>query len=343
MFSWLMEDPLQRWAAYVFTFAIAAVLSAVLTPRMREAALRFGIVDRPDGRLKNHGQPIPYLGGLAIYLAFLLSLALTFDFSNEVLGLLLAGSIVVILGLLDDLGQLGPWTKLGGQLIAILVLIKSGIYIKLVFLPLPVAIVLSVVWLLAVTNAFNLIDIMDGLSAGTAMVAAVTLLVVAELGGGSTAATLLAALAGACLGFLRYNLYPARIYMGDTGSMFLGLLLGALAMDNAYTEFNRVAALAPALILGVPLFDMLFVMYIRWRRGLPVMLGSPDHVALRLRKWRLSTQQTVLVSCGATALLGAAAVVMTQLSILGATIVLGAVLLTGLVLGLLLKRVDMSL
>jgi UDP-GlcNAc:undecaprenyl-phosphate GlcNAc-1-phosphate transferase len=343
MFFWFLEDPLQRWAAYALTFVVAAVLSTILTPRMREAALRFGIVDRPDGRLKNHGEPIPYLGGLAIYLAFLLSLALTFDFSNEVLGLLLAGSIVVILGLLDDLGQLGPWTKLGGQLVAVLVLVKSGIYIKLVFVPLPVAIALSVLWLLAVTNAFNLIDIMDGLSAGTAMVAAFTLLVIAELGGGSTAATLLAALAGACLGFLRYNRYPARIYMGDTGSMFIGLLLAALAMDNAYTEFNRVAALAPALILGVPLFDMLFVMYIRWRRGLPVMLGSPDHVALRLRKWRLSTQQTVTVSCAVTALLGAAAVAMTQLSVLGASIVLGAVILTGLVLGLLLKRVDMSL
>jgi len=340
--SWINESVL-RWAAYALTFGLAAALSIVLTPHMRQAAIRFGIVDRPDGRLKTHGEPVPYLGGLAIYLAFLLSLALTFDFSHEVLGLLLAGSIVVILGLVDDLGQLGPWTKLSGQLVAILVLIKSGIYIKLVFLPEPVAIALSVIWLLAVTNAFNLIDIMDGLSAGTAAVAAVTLLIIAELGGGSTAATLLAALAGSCLGFLRYNAYPARIYMGDTGSMFLGLLLGALAMDNAYTEFNPVAALAPALILGVPLFDMLFVMYIRWRRGLPVMLGSPDHVALRLRKWRLSTAQTVLVSYAATATLGAAAVALILLSTRGASIVLAAVVVLGLFLGLLLKRIDMSL
>jgi UDP-GlcNAc:undecaprenyl-phosphate GlcNAc-1-phosphate transferase len=310
---------------------------------LREAAIRFGIVDRPDGRLKKHTEPVPYLGGLAICLSFLLALALTFDFSEEVLGLLLAGSIVVILGLVDDLGQLGPWTKLAGQLVAVLVLIKSGIYIKLTFLPVPAAIALSVLWLLAVTNAFNLIDIMDGLSAGTAMVAAVTLLVVAELGGSSVASTLLAGLAGSCLGFLRYNFQPARIYMGDTGSMFLGLLLGALAMDNAYTEFNRVAALAPALILGVPLFDMVFVMYIRWRRGLPVMLGSPDHVALRLRKWRLSTRQTVLASYGATAALGAAAVVMTQTSVRGAATVLALVASVALILALLLRRVDMSL
>jgi UDP-GlcNAc:undecaprenyl-phosphate GlcNAc-1-phosphate transferase len=341
--SWLMDEPVQRWLYYLLTFGVAAVLATLMTPHIREAAIRFGIVDRPDGRLKTHREPVPYLGGLALCLAFLLSLALTFDFSDEVLGMLLAGSIVVILGLIDDLGQLGPWTKLAGQLVAILVLIKSGIYIKLAFLPEPAAIALSVLWLLAVTNAFNLIDIMDGLSAGTAMVAAVTLLVVAELGGGSTAATLLAGLAGSCLGFLRYNFQPARIYMGDTGSMFLGLLLGALAMDNAYTRFNPVAALAPALILGVPLFDMLFVMYVRWRRGLPVMLGSPDHVALRLRKWRLSTRQTVLASYAATVLLGAAAVVMTLLSIQGALILLAALAATALLIAIALKRIDMGL
>jgi UDP-GlcNAc:undecaprenyl-phosphate GlcNAc-1-phosphate transferase len=114
-------------------------------------------------------------------------------------------------------------------------------------------------------------------------------------------------------------------------------------MDNAYTEFNPVAALAPALILGVPLFDMLFVMYVRRRRGLPVMLGSPDHVALRLRKWRLSTGQTVMASYGATALLGAAAVAMTQLSARGALSVLGAVAVVALALAVWLRRIDMSL
>ena len=332
-----------RWLSYLLTFALSAVLAAVVTPRVRRAAIRFGIVDKPDGRLKNHREPIPSLGGLAICLSFLLTVALTFSFNEEVLGLLLAGSIVVILGLIDDLGQLGPWTKLSGQLVAILVLIKSGIYIKLTFLPEPLAILLSVVWLLGITNAFNLIDIMDGLSAGTAMVAAVVLAVVSDLNAGTMSATLLVALAGSCLGFLKYNFEPARIFMGDTGSMFLGLLLGALAMSNSYTERNSLAALAPALILGVPIFDMVFVMTIRRLRGLPVMLGSPDHVALRMRKWRWSTRQTVVASYGATAALGVAAITMTLVSLSGASIVLGLVILAALVFGVLLKRIDMSL
>ncbi len=333
---------MKQWLLYSGTFGCATILAAWLTPRMREAALRFGIVDRPDGRLKNHREPVPYLGGLAIYLAFLLSLCFC-PFGPEVLALLLGGSIVVLLGLVDDLGQLPPWTKLMGQLVAVFVLVKSGIYIKLTFLPPWVAIPLSVLWLLAVTNAFNLIDIMDGLSAGTAATAALALFTVAVWNGRFTAATMLAALAGACLGFLRYNFEPARIYMGDAGSQFLGLLLGALAMNNAYTQRNLVAAVAPALILGVPLFDMLFVMYIRFRRGLPVMLGSPDHVALRLRKWRLSTRQTVLLSYAVTALLGTAAVVMSLDSTTGAVVVLCGVVLVAILSAALLRRVDMRL
>ena len=131
--------------------------------------------------------------------------------------------------------------------------------------------------------------------------------------------------------------------MGDTGSMFLGLLLGALAMNNAYTQHNRLAAVAPALILGVPLFDMLFVMAIRRRRGLPMMLGSPDHVALRLRQWRLSTSQTVVLSWIVTGLLGAAAVAMSLSSLQTAAWILGLLVAVALAVGLALKRIDMSL
>ncbi len=210
-------------------------------------------------------------------------------------------------------------------------------------MPEPLAIALSVLWLVGITNAFNLIDIMDGLSAGTAMVAALVLAVVSDLNTGVVSATLLVAVAGSCLGFLKYNFEPARIFMGDTGSMFLGLLLGALAMSNSYTERNPIAALAPAMILGVPIFDMLFVMVIRRLRGLPVMLGSPDHVALRMRKWRWSTRQTVVASYIATAALGGAAITMTLVSLRGALIVLGSVSATALVIGVLLKRIDMSL
>jgi UDP-GlcNAc:undecaprenyl-phosphate GlcNAc-1-phosphate transferase len=328
---------------YALAFATSLGVALWATPIVGRAALRFGIVDRPDGALKNHKAPVPYLGGLAIYGAFLVALAVSLEFGAEVLGILLAGAIVVILGLIDDLGALGPWVKLAGQGVAIAVLIKSSVFIKLVFLPLWVQIPLTALWLLSITNAFNLIDIMDGLSAGVGVVASVLLFVVAVAAGRPMIATLLAALAGALLGFLKSNFEPAKIYMGDTGSLFVGLMLGALAMNNSYTVHNRIASLAPAVILGVPIFDTLFVMYVRWRRGLPVMRGSPDHFALRLRKWRLSTKQTVVASYAATALLGALALGMTWVGARAAIGLLAFGLAGALVTAGILKRIDMSL
>jgi UDP-GlcNAc:undecaprenyl-phosphate GlcNAc-1-phosphate transferase len=329
---------------YAAAFALALVLALWATPLMRQAAIRFGIVDRPDGRLKRQQEPVPYLGGIAIYIAFLLALTATLRFdSTEVLGLLLAGSIVLILGLIDDFGVLTPRVKLAGQVVAVLTLMNSAIYIKLQFLPAWLALALSFLWLLAITNAFNIIDVMDGLAAGVAAAAAAVLFLVAAVNGRQTYAILLAALCGALLGFLRYNAPPAKIYMGDAGSMFTGLLLGALAMNNSYTRENLVAAVAPVVILGVPVFDMLFVMWIRRRRGLPVMRGSPDHFALRLRRWRLSTRETVGSSLAATLVLGALAVGMMLSTGAVALGILGGITVASVGLGLLLKRIDMGL
>ncbi|MGH9750355.1 MAG: glycosyltransferase family 4 protein [Candidatus Polarisedimenticolia bacterium] len=325
-------------------FVLALLIALYATPLLRRAAIRFGIVDRPDGRLKQQTEPVPYLGGIAIYLSFLLALTATLRFdSTEVLGLLLAGAIVVILGLIDDLGVLSPGVKLAGQVVAVLTLMNASIYIKLGFLPPPLAIVLSFAWLLAITNAFNLIDVMDGLAAGVAAAASFVLFVVAAASGRMTYAVVLAALCGALLGFLRFNVQPARIYMGDAGSLFIGLMLGALAMNNSYTRNNLVASLAPVIILGVPVFDMLFVMYVRYRRGLPVMLGSPDHVALRLRRWRLTTRQTVLLSYAATLLLGGVAIAMMLATTRGAAVLLGSTCAVALTVAVLLKRIDMTL
>ena len=335
-----MPHPLQ----YAIVFALSLGLALYTTPLMRAAAIRFGIVDRPDGGLKRQVQPVPYLGGIAIYLAFLLALTATLRFdSNEVLGLLLAGSIVTMLGLIDDFGVLSPGVKLAGQVVAVLTLLKASIYIKLTFLPPWLAIGLSFVWLLAITNAFNIIDVMDGLAAGVAAAAASVLFLVAAYNGRQTYAVLLTALCGALIGFLRYNFAPARIYMGDSGSMFIGLMLGALAMNNSYTRENLVASLAPVVILGVPIFDMLFVMYVRYRRGLPVMRGSPDHFALRLRKWRLSTRHTVLLSWATTLGLGVMAIAMMLSTTRVALGILVGIGLTSLALGVFLKRIDMTL
>jgi UDP-GlcNAc:undecaprenyl-phosphate GlcNAc-1-phosphate transferase len=328
---------------HLLGFGLAFLVSLYGTPIARKAALKFGIVDRPDGNLKTQGEAVPYLGGLAIYLAFLLSLAFTFSFSQEVLGLILAGTLVLLLGLIDDLGVLSPQVKLIGQLIAVFVLIKSGIYIKLAILPFWLQIALTVIWLIGLANAFNLIDVMDGLSAGVACLSALTLFFVSALNGREMIAMMSITLCGSLLGFLRYNFTPARIYMGDSGSLFVGLMLGALAMNGYYTRVNYVAVLTPVFILGVPIFDTLFVSYIRYRRGLSIYRGSRDHFALRLRKWALSVEQTVLVSYGVTLLLGIVGVVMMHVSMQIALLLVGTTLLILMVIGFLLKRIDMTM
>jgi len=286
------------------TFIAAALLSLYGVPIARRAALKFGIVDSPDGRLKHQREPVPYLGGLAIYLAFLVSLAFTFEFRQDVLGIVLAGTLIVMLGLIDDFGVLSPGTKLSGQFLAVFVLMKSGIRIEIAALPDWIDLALTVFWMVGIINAFNLLDIMDGLSAGVGLISAAFLCVVAIVNGDHTIAFMLAALMGSLLGFLRYNWRPASIYMGDSGAMFVGLMLGALSMIGKYTTGHSVSLLTPVLILGMPIFDTLFVMYIRFLRGLPVFLGSPDHMAIRLRHWGLSVTQVVVISYLGAALLG---------------------------------------
>jgi UDP-GlcNAc:undecaprenyl-phosphate GlcNAc-1-phosphate transferase len=223
-----------------------------------------------------------------------------FEFSHAVLGILLAGTLMLLVGLIDDLGVLSPWAKLASQFIAVIALIKAGIFIKLVFVPPLAALAVSALWFLAVTNAFNIIDIMDGLASGVAAIAAVFFALVAIAHEEATVAVMAAALGGSLVGFLRYNSAPARIYLGDSGSLFIGLTLAALATNGGYTRSNLVAALTPVIFLGVPLFDLAFVSMLRLEQGLSPLRGSPDHFALRLRRAGFGVRHTVLVAYAAT-------------------------------------------
>ena len=327
---------------YIAAFALSSVFALYWTPVMRKAALDMGIVDRPDDRLKSHDSEVPYLGGLAVFASFLLTVGVFTDFPQETLGLLLSGTIVLLVGLVDDFGVMSVSQKLLGQTLAALVLIKSGIYIRLEFIPLPIALVLTVLWILSVTNAFNIIDVMDGLAAGVAVIAALVIAAANVLAGRESVAFLSVVLAGAALGFLRHNFHPARIYLGDAGSLFIGFMLAALSMNAGYTRINLIAAISPALILGIPLFDLALVVYVRWRKGIPVTKGSPDHYALRLLLCRFSVRETAFVSYLAAAVLGAAALIMSQVRAELAVATVAATLSVGLVTAYFLMKVDLG-
>jgi len=289
----------------VLGFFLAYLLSRVGTPMAREAALRFGVIDAPDGQLKNHRAPVAYLGGLAVFTSFLLALGMTADFDRELLALLLASTIVAAIGLIDDFGVLTPKPKVLGQVVAVFVLLKAGVIVELVFLPWWARYVVTILWLVGLSNALNLMDIMDGLASGVGMIAAAFLLAVAVLNGRWVVAAFTVALIGALLGFLRFNFHPATIYLGDCGSLFLGLTLGALAMVMDYTAHNELGFLAPLYILALPIIDTGYVTLLRLRSGRKIYHGSPDHFPLRLRK-RLGgrTVSTVVITYAASIVFG---------------------------------------
>jgi UDP-GlcNAc:undecaprenyl-phosphate/decaprenyl-phosphate GlcNAc-1-phosphate transferase len=335
---------------YFLGFVLSFVFALSFTPLMRNAAIQLGIVDKPDGNLKTHDRTIAYLGGLAVYAAFLMTVGVLADFKfssgviqldGETLGLLLAGCIALLVGLIDDFGALTPSQKMLGQLFAALVLVKSGTYIKLAFLPVWVAIPLTLFWILAVTNAFNIIDIMDGLASGVAAVAAVSIAAANHLAGRSPQAFLAVVLAGAAIGFLRHNFHPARIFLGDAGSMFVGFMLAALSMNAGYTRVNLLATVSPIFILGIPLFDLLLVMFIRWQKGIPMTKGSPDHFALRLRRCNLSVRETTITTYVIGILLGVAALLMSNIRLEWAIVTMGSTMSLGCLSAYLLMKVNM--
>ncbi len=307
-------------------FILAYLLARVGVPSAREAALRFGLVDAPDGNLKQQRQPVAYLGGLAVLASFLLSLGMTFEFDHELLALLLASTIVASIGLIDDFGVLTPRAKFFGQLVAVFVLLKSGVSLHLAFIPPWLQILLTVLWLIGLTNALNLVDVMDGLASGLGLIAATFLLVVALLNGRFVVAALTVALLGALLGFIRFNFHPASIYLGDCGSLFIGLILGALAMVMDYTRVNSFGFLAPLYFLALPLVDTVYVSVLRVRAGRKFYHGSPDHFSLRLRT-RLGgdTKKTVLLIYGAAVILGGLGLLVLYLDPLATLILTAAV------------------
>lgn len=334
------------------SFLLALGLGLYITPLARQAALRLNMVAKPDNRLRFQDEPVPYLGGIAIYISMLVALTAAVEFNPMVLGLLLGTTIILMVGLIDDFGVMTPGMKLFGQAVAALALIKGGIVLQLdIFadarwpgdLPL-LAWALSAIWLIGMANALNFLDIEDGLAAGVALCCTPALFAVAWLNGRPYAALFTAALAGATAGFLRYNapLPKARIYLGDAGSLLLGLSLAALAMIGSYTGKNDLGAACPVIILGVPCFELGLTMAARWRRGVPVYFGSPDHVAKRLNKLGLSKRLTMLLHWGASLMLGGTGLLVMKADIETAMLIVGGLALLGLVVAIILLRVKIE-
>ena len=276
---------------YFVTFLIAILSSAILTPIFRFLAIRLNILDCPHSLVKTHKQPTPYLGGLAIWSSWVIALFAIRLFTHfrsgtliNLRGVITGSFIVLILGLIDDIVPKGlgfKW-KFVFQITAAIILLFFDIRIHFVS-PYIVAAAFSIFWVVAITNALNIIDIMDGLSSGVVFIASMAFLLIAMRGEAIYVNFCAAALAGGVLGFIPYNLSKKlKIFMGDAGSLTSGFILSAMAMGTSYTKINDLALIAPLLILIVPIYDTILVSLIRWQKGKSPFLGSKDHFALRL-------------------------------------------------------------
>ncbi|MCX6555944.1 MAG: MraY family glycosyltransferase [Candidatus Aminicenantes bacterium] len=278
----------------VLTFILSFLLTLYGTPLAQRVAFRYQLMDQPDGKLKKQSQPVPYMGGVIVYFAFIFPISLLFNFNQQLLGILFASSILLLVGLFDDFKALTPGIKLLFQIMATYILLKSGITIDLIFFPPWLDVLLSFVWILTTINAFNIIDIMDGLASAVGALMSLTIFIISFYNGDFLVSILALSLSASLAAFLKFNWEPARIYLGDAGSMILGLIIGSLTMMASYTRFNRLAFLSSLFLMGIPLFDLVYVSMLRILKGKTPFRGSPDHFALRLRrKKNWSSRKTV--------------------------------------------------
>ncbi len=314
---------------------IALLLSLVITPAVIKLAFKVGAIDQPNAR-KVHARVMPRMGGLAIFTAFAIPALIALPLNSQFMGLLLGGALILTLGIVDDIIEISPKVKLGGQLVAALILIGSGVRVENLTNPFGpdmialgwMSIPVTIFWIVGITNAVNLIDGLDGLAAGISAIAAATLGLVA-FQSDPTISLIAFILVGAILGFMRYNFNPAKIFMGDSGSLFLGYMLAGLAIMGLAKSATVFSLFIPVLVLGVPILDTLFAIVRRLLNKQPIFQADKAHLHHCLLASGLSHRQTVLVIYGIHGGLSSVAVLLNKLTTTqGMAMLLGISVLT---------------
>ncbi len=309
------------WLKLLLAAVVAFAVAFLMTPPVKRFAEKVGAMDVPKDERRVHNHPIPRMGGLAIFLGFVLSLLLFVNVTTQVMGLLLGAVIIVVMGAVDDIVSLNAWVKLAGQILAAVVAIRCGIVfdaisnfnflsanttIEIGFLSIP----LTLLWIVACTNAVNLIDGLDGLAVGVSTISSLTMLVVALFVSEPNVSIILAALTGACVGFMPYNLNPAKIFMGDVGSQLLGFVLSTVSIIGLFKLHAVITFLVPMLALAVPLADTIFAFFRRILHGQSPFHADKGHFHHRLLAMGLNQKQVVAVLYGVSAVLGLIAVLL---------------------------------
>ncbi len=335
-----MKLELQTVGLVIAALVSAGLIAFIATPVVRALAHKVGAVDVPKDARRMHTHPIPRMGGLAIFLGFLLAVLVFAPLTTQLRGMLLGAVIIVILGIFDDIYALPALPKFGVQIVAAVIaagagnmieilsnpnILSSNPYWELGWLAWPV----TVIWIVAVTNAVNLIDGLDGLACGVSTISSLSMLVITLVLCEGNVAIILAALAGGCIGFLPYNLNPAKIFMGDTGSTFLGFVLGVVSIQGMFKMYSVISFVVPFLMLGLPIFDTAFAFIRRIAKGQSPMKPDRSHVHHRLIDMGFSQKQAVAVLYIVSAILGLSAVVLTTSGPIKAMLLLLALCVAG--------------
>lgn len=326
--------------------AVGLVIALATTPVAMQLATRLGAIDMPgkqgtDSERHLHAEPTPRMGGLAIYLGFFFSVLLFVPMGRKVGSMLLGATVIVLLGILDDIYDLRAGHKFLVQVAAAIIAVLGGneitFFSRLTMAPHAghfnlgwLSIPVTLVWIVLITNAVNLIDGLDGLAAGVSTIAAISLVVIALGYSNASVAIITGALAGACVGFLPYNLTPAKIFMGDTGSTFIGYILAVASIQGLFKFYAIISFVIPFFMLGLPIFDVCYAVLLRVYHGESPLKADRKHVHYRLLDMGFSKKQTVAVLYIYAAILGVTAVVITTTGLSRALVLLLLLATTGL-------------
>lgn len=301
---------------------VALVVSFLMTPVVKTLAYKVGAIDVPKDARRMHNKPVPRLGGLAIFIGFMVSALLFVPITDETKSILLGAVVIVILGVIDDSMALPAKLKFVVQIIAALIPATHGVTIRaftnpnvfsenLYWVLGGLSIPITVLWIVGVTNSVNLIDGLDGLANGVSTISATTMLVISLMLAEADVSITLAALVGASIGFLPYNMNPAKMFMGDTGATFLGYILSTMSIQGLFKYYAVISFVVPFLILGLPIFDTGFAFFRRIANGQSPMHADRGHIHHRLIDMGLSQKQAVATLYVISAILGLSAVVLT--------------------------------
>ncbi|MBR5389794.1 MAG: undecaprenyl/decaprenyl-phosphate alpha-N-acetylglucosaminyl 1-phosphate transferase [Clostridia bacterium] len=303
----------------LFAFILALAVSFAVTPAVKMFAIKIKAIDVPKDARRMHKVPIPRAGGLAIFAGFLIGFLLFGQLTAQSRAILIGALLLVALGVVDDVVALKPHVKFLGQIVAALIPALSGVvvtyfsnpfsnsgYLALGAFSIPV----TVIWIVGITNAVNFIDGLDGLACGVSTIATVTMFAIAILYSEVQIAVMMAALAGGCLGFLPYNMNPAKIFMGDTGAMFLGYLLAVTSIQGLFKFYAVISFAVPFIVLGLPIFDTAFAILRRVARGQSPLQADRGHVHHRLIDLGFDQKQSVAILYAFSAVMGLTAVIL---------------------------------